>query len=167
MLNDAVGGINPAAVEVALRSGGMWVGFPTVSSRVFQARLGPVSPRMQVPLGIGARELSVLGAGGALRPEALTTLGLAAAANAVVHLGYLTFAETALARAAADAGITRMVITNLRGAPPSLTPSSPTTDCAWSSPHTGCGARCAQVRPDSSRAMLASCSPVYPTIARS
>ena len=115
VLNDPVGGLNPHAVDAAIRLGARWVGLPTLDARRYRARLARVPVDVQRVLSVGGGEITVLDDGGALRPAVREILDLVGRAGAVLGLGYLSFAECmAVLRAAADHGIDRVVVTNVR-----------------------------------------------------
>jgi hypothetical protein len=82
-----VGGVNPAAVETALRVGAKIIWLPTVSSR--QDQLNGLGEQLGIP-GPG---LSVVGDDGALSPETREVLDLVAAHDAVLASGHVTWEE--------------------------------------------------------------------------
>jgi len=102
-----VGGLNPAAVEAALRIGAKVVWLPTLSSRQDQ-RNG-----VAAQLGIPGPGLSVVDEGGRLLPEAIQILELVTEFDAVLASGHIGRAEH-FAVAAAFAGRGRLVVTHAR-----------------------------------------------------
>ncbi|HEY4396680.1 MAG TPA: DUF6282 family protein [Acidimicrobiia bacterium] len=82
-----VGGVNPAAVETALRIGAKIVWLPTLSSR--QDQLNGIGEALGIP-GPG---LSVVDEDGALFPETHEVLDLVAAHDAVLATGHVTWPE--------------------------------------------------------------------------
>ncbi len=115
MLNDSVGGINPSAVDLALQMGAVWVGMPTLSARFLRTnpwgKSGPGYPKAAMEFGPG--DLCVLDDDGELTPETTDVLRLVADAGVALSLGYMSFAEcAAVARAAADLGCDKLVLTN-------------------------------------------------------
>ena len=82
-----VGGINPAAVETALRVGAKIVWLPTLSSR--QDQLNGIGEALGIP-GPG---LSVLDENGSLSPETHEVFDLVAAHDAVLATGHVTWPE--------------------------------------------------------------------------
>jgi hypothetical protein len=87
-LNDAVGGINPAAVEAALALGAHLVWLPThdaAHERAFRAAVAGA--------GAPARGLSVLDAAGRLTDDARVVLKLIAERGAALALGHVSPAE--------------------------------------------------------------------------
>lgn len=112
VLNRYVGGLNPAAVEAALRLGGRCVWFPTLdadaharafgSTGAFPAQRGGI----ESPTGI-----RLLDEAGRCVPEAHEVLSLAAEHDVLVATGHLSAAEVAeLARSAAAAGVGRFLV---------------------------------------------------------
>ncbi len=82
-----VGGVNPAAVETALRIGAKIVWLPTLTSR--QDQLNGVGAQLGIP-GPG---LTVVDERGALLPETLAVLGLVEEFDAVLATGHVTWEE--------------------------------------------------------------------------
>jgi hypothetical protein len=82
-----VGGINPAAVETALRVGAKIVWLPTLSSR--QDQLNGIGEALGIP-GPG---LSVVDDKGSLSPETHEVLDLVAAHDAVLATGHVSWPE--------------------------------------------------------------------------
>ena len=82
-----VGGVNPAAVETALRIGAKIVWLPTLTSR--QDQLNGIGEALGIP-GPG---LSVVDDDGSLLPETHDVLDLVAAHDAVLATGHVTAAE--------------------------------------------------------------------------
>jgi hypothetical protein len=102
-----VGGLNPAAVEAALRIGAKVVWLPTLSSRQDQ------SNGVAAQLGIPGPGLRVLDDDGRLLPAAGQILDLVAEHGAVLASGHISRTEHfAVARAFAGRG--RMVVTHAR-----------------------------------------------------
>jgi hypothetical protein len=96
-----VGGLNPAAVEVALRTGAKVVWMPTFSSVVDRRKLGLPGPG-----------IPVIGEGDRLVPAAEEILRLAREHDAVVATGHIDLAEQfAIVDAAAALGV-RVVMTH-------------------------------------------------------
>jgi Family of unknown function (DUF6282) len=82
-----VGGVNPAAVETALRLGASIVWLPTLTSR--QDQLNGIGEQLGIP-GPG---LSVVDADGSLLPETHAVLDLVAGFDAVLATGHVTWEE--------------------------------------------------------------------------
>lgn len=114
VLNYAVGGINPAAVEACLRLGGGIVWMPTGHS-AHHAELtgglgkwGPSFMKLYVPEG--ATGLTVLDDEGALTDEARTTLELIAEHDALLATGHLSAREILAVLDAASALGVRVLV---------------------------------------------------------
>jgi hypothetical protein len=117
VLNHAVGGLNPAAVDTCVKLGGRMVWMPTLSARHHVAFFGGshFGTRMpgRVPAAGPPGGLTVLDDDGALRPEVREILGLVADAGICLSTGHLSPAEIrALVPAARAAGVTRILITH-------------------------------------------------------
>ena len=82
-----VGGVNPAAVETALRLGARIVWLPTLTSR--QDQLNGIGEQLGIP-GPG---LSVIDGDGSLLPETHAVLDLVAGFDAVLATGHVTWEE--------------------------------------------------------------------------
>jgi hypothetical protein len=124
VLNRAVGGINPLAVELAAREGARTVWMPTVDSpneREHLARSGPganlpVWARLEAELrdeGITVEPVPVLDEAGAVLPEVRTVLAVIAAHDIVLATGHVGRHEVfALVDAAVEAGVRHIVVTH-------------------------------------------------------
>jgi hypothetical protein len=105
VLGDATGGINPTAVELALRAGGTWISLPTLSSAVFRAGLRSKPAAVRGALGLGPGQLRLLDDRGRLRPEVRSVIELTGAHDAVLGLGYGDAGEVlAVVRSAGRSG---------------------------------------------------------------
>jgi Family of unknown function (DUF6282) len=82
-----VGGVNPAAVETALRIGAKIVWLPTLTSR--QDQLNGIGEQLGIP-GPG---LSVVDDDGSLSPDTHAVLDLVAAHDAILATGHVTWPE--------------------------------------------------------------------------
>lgn len=108
VLNSAIGGANPDAVEVAARLGGRMVWMPTVSSRTHKA--GATSPELSVHRGFELGPVDVVD-DGILRPEWHDVLDVIAAHDLVLASGHLSADETVvLFRAARQHGVRRLLV---------------------------------------------------------
>jgi hypothetical protein len=108
VLNSAMGGANPDAVEVAARLGGRVVWLPTVSSRTHKA--GASSPELSVHRGFELRPVDVVD-DGVLRPEWYDVLDVVAAHDLLLASGHLSIAETLVVFAAARRrGVRRLLV---------------------------------------------------------
>jgi len=102
-LNEPVGGLNPAAVETAIRLGARCIWMPTQSAANHK--------RHKNKAGVG---LSVLTEEGQLAPAVREILDLIAAADVLLATGHLDTTEVrALARAARRAGLSRILISHV------------------------------------------------------
>lgn len=100
VLNEPVGGINPAAAEAALRLGARIVWMPTMDAALERRRAGR-------PGG-----LSCLDRSGGLTPEARDVVALVAEYGAVLGSGHLGLDELAVLLPAARAARARVVISH-------------------------------------------------------
>jgi hypothetical protein len=124
VLNRAVGGINPLAVEIAAREGARVVWMPTIDSRREREHLAsnppgaklPVWARVQAELrerGIESEPVPALAADGELLPETRAVLAAAAAHGLVLATGHLGRDEVfAVVRAAREEGVEHVVVTH-------------------------------------------------------
>jgi len=104
-----VGGLNPAAVEVALRDGAAIVWLPTISSQQ------DVENGVAAMLGLSGEGITLLDADGRLRPEVEEILALVAQYDAIAATGHTSAAEHfAVARQFAARG--RLVVTHAMNA---------------------------------------------------
>jgi hypothetical protein len=123
VLNRAVGGMNPLAVEVAAREGARTVWLPTVDSvnesHERDAPAGakvPVWVKLQLELreqGIEIPPVPVVGDGGAVLPETRAVFERIAHHDLLLATGHLARDEIfAVVDAALEAGVTQIVITH-------------------------------------------------------
>jgi hypothetical protein len=123
VLNRAVGGLNPLAVEVAAREGARTVWLPTVDSvnesHEREAPAGakvPVWVKLQLELreqGIEIEPVPVVDDVGAVLPETLAVLERIAHHDLLLATGHLARDEIfAVVDAAREAGVTQIVITH-------------------------------------------------------
>jgi uncharacterized protein DUF6282 len=113
-LNSMVGGLNPSAVDLALKMGAKIVWFPTISARRHQehqaAHPDLKFPKPSVPLR-KPDIVDILDEKGSLRPEVPVILKMIADADAVVAAGHQAPDRIQiLLEAARDAGVKRMVV---------------------------------------------------------
>ena len=100
-LNDAVGGLNPVAVEVALELGAAQVWMPTKSAANHTRHLG------------GDGRLAVTDDAQTLKPDVREILDLVAAHDVILGTGHLAPEETALlVSEALAAGVERVLVTH-------------------------------------------------------
>jgi hypothetical protein len=115
-LNRTVGGLNPYAVELALRMGGRVVWFPTISSTAHlefhQHNHHSGFPVSGIPLRDN-EPIRVVGRDGKLLPEAQDILSVIAGESAILNCGHLPADEIdVLVPAAVAAGVERIVISH-------------------------------------------------------
>ncbi|SKC36576.1 DUF6282 family protein [Maledivibacter halophilus] len=122
-LNNAVGGVNPTAVEMAARSGAKIVWMPTVDSENEQSRLRagtlkklPYWATIQQEMkkeGVLSHSIKVL-ENGELKQEVYEVLKVIAKNNMVLATSHLTHDETfAVVEAAAKLGVNRIIVTHV------------------------------------------------------
>jgi uncharacterized protein DUF6282 len=112
-LNRTVGGLNPYAVELALRMGGRMVWFPTLSSAAHVKHHEDHDTGFPTPeVDLRPNEIiTILDENGAVLPAVRDILSVIAAEDAVLTCGHLGIAESsALIDAALAAGVTRIVV---------------------------------------------------------
>jgi MFS family permease len=114
-LNNTVGGLNPYAVELALRMGGRVVWFPTIASRAhldFHAHHHSGFPVAGIPLRDN-EPISVLDESGQLNAATRDILDVIAAESAIMNCGHLPAEEIdVLIPGALAAGVTRIVVSH-------------------------------------------------------
>lgn len=118
VLNDYVGGLNPAAVEAALRTGAKAVWMPTIHS-AYHARIHGSKGKYDVQEAggsnpTGANEgITVLNANHELKPEVVEILKLVAEYNAYLGTAHLSPQEIyILTKLARNLGVQKIVITH-------------------------------------------------------
>jgi hypothetical protein len=112
-LNRAVGGLNPYAVELALRMGGRIVWFPTLSSAAHVQHHEDHDTGFPTPeVDLRPDEIiSILDENGAVLPEVRDILSVIATEDAVLTCGHLGTTESQrLIDAALAAGVQRVVV---------------------------------------------------------
>jgi hypothetical protein len=124
VLNRAVGGVNPVAVEIAAREGARKVWLPTVDSENERAHLAAAGPETKLPVwsklefelrekGIGAEPVAVVDAEGELLPETRDVIALAAEHGMVLSTGHISAADAlTVVDAALEAGVQHVVVTH-------------------------------------------------------
>jgi hypothetical protein len=113
-LNSAVGGLNPHAVDLALKLGGRIVWFPTIGSPQHIAHHA-AHPDLKFPkLAVHVREerpVDVLDENGELRPEVHDIIGLIKEHDAILASGHMAPDRIlAVFEAAHAAGVTRLLV---------------------------------------------------------
>ena len=114
VLNPPVGGLNPCAVDAALRLGVDFVFFPTYSARYQLATLGPDGFPPSFPRPRDSEEgLSILDSQENIRREVVQILDLIAEHNVVLGTGHLSPEESELLiEEAVRVGVRRMIVTH-------------------------------------------------------
>jgi Family of unknown function (DUF6282) len=135
VLNDAVGGLNATAVEVAARQGARFVWLPTVSALGEFAKVERAGTDGNVPVwvrferelraaGARPRAVPVLDDAGAPLPELQAVLEIVARRGLVLMTGHLSRDEIfAVVDAAVSAGVETVVVTNPEFPSHTLSPS--------------------------------------------
>jgi hypothetical protein len=124
VLNRAIGGMNPLAVEIAAREGARVVWMPTTDSHAEREHLAHQPPGANLPVwakvqaefgerGIVTEPVEVLGEDGALRAETRLVLEVVAEHGLVLATGHLGRAEVfPIVAAAREAGVENVVVTH-------------------------------------------------------
>ena len=114
VLNHAVGGINPAAVDAALRLGGKEVWMPTVDAAHHAEVNGGTGAYDAQASGLSARAgIAILGEDGQLRAEVLDVLTLVAEHNAILGTCHLAPREIVmLVEEARSRGVQKILVTH-------------------------------------------------------
>ena len=108
VLNSAIGGANPDAVEVAARLGGRVVWMPTVSTATHKA--GASSPELSVHQGFEMQQVDVV-EHGAVLPQWMEVLDVIAEYDLLLASGHLSTAETiVLFTEAHNRGVRRLMV---------------------------------------------------------
>jgi Family of unknown function (DUF6282) len=113
-LNSAVGGLNPHAVDLALKMGGRIVWFPTIGSpqHIAHHRAHPDLKFPKLAVHLQPEEpVDVFDADGQLKPEVHLILESIADADAILASGHMSPASiTAVFEAAREKGVRRMLV---------------------------------------------------------
>jgi hypothetical protein len=124
VLNRAVGGINPLAVELAAREGARTVWMPTVDSLNEREHLAAAGPDANLPVwakleaelreeGVTVEPVPVVDADGAVLPEVRGVLAVIAKHDMVLATGHIGRDEVfAMVDAAVEAGVRNIVVTH-------------------------------------------------------
>jgi len=115
VLNNAVGGINPFAVETAIQLGAKIIWFPTLSAKNHLDQLGvPEFPGAMQQKGkrkVAEKPITILDASGHLIPEVYEIIDLIAAADLILAAGHLSVPEIQpLFQAAKERGVKRLYL---------------------------------------------------------
>jgi predicted TIM-barrel fold metal-dependent hydrolase len=110
-LDEAVGGLNPAAVEASARLGGVVVWLPTTTSSTFLRWIG--RNVVDHPFGRAQRGVRVLAEDGSALPELLDVLEAVAEHGLILATGHLDAREiSVVVSEARRRGIERIVVTH-------------------------------------------------------
>ncbi|MEA2400727.1 MAG: hypothetical protein QOK00_1130 [Thermoleophilaceae bacterium] len=124
VLNRAIGGMNPLAVEIAAREGARVVWMPTTDSRAERAHLAEQPPGANLPVwakvqaefserGIESEPVEVVGEDGELEPETRVVLQVIAEHGMALATGHLGREEVfPVVAAALAAGVENVVVTH-------------------------------------------------------
>lgn len=113
VLNNYVGGINPAAVEAALRLGGAEVWMPTVDAGYHAELHGGTGGYDSQAGGIKGQGIWVTDRNGKLAPEVKEVLELVAQHQAILGTSHLSPREIVmLVKEARDVGVEKIVVTH-------------------------------------------------------
>lgn len=113
VLNNYVGGLNPAAVEASLRLGGAEVWMPTVDAGYHAELHGGTGGYDSQGGGIKGQGIWVTDKSGKLRPEVKEVLDLVAQYGAILGTCHLSPREiVALVTEARDVGVEKIVVTH-------------------------------------------------------
>lgn len=113
VLNYPVGGLNPVAVEAALRMGAKFVFMPTYASALNVRLFGFAHPALPYPFPRHAEGISLLDQKGHLRWEVMEICELIAGFDACLATGHISPEEAlALVKTARDIGVRRVSITH-------------------------------------------------------
>ena len=124
VLNRAIGGMNPLAVEIAAREGARVVWMPTTDSHAEREHLAHQPPGANLPVwakveaefserGIQSTPVATLDGDGALLPETRLVLEVIAEHGLVLATGHLGRAEVfTIVKAARETGVEDVVVTH-------------------------------------------------------
>lgn len=113
VLNNYVGGINPAAVEASLRLGGAEVWMPTVDAGYHAELHGGTGGYDSQAGGVKGEGIWVTDRNGKLRPEVKEVLELVAEHQAILGTAHLSPREiVTLVKEARDVGVEKIVVTH-------------------------------------------------------
>jgi hypothetical protein len=124
VLNRAIGGMNPLAVEIAAREGARVVWMPTTDSHAEREHLAHQPPGANLPVwakveaefserGIQSTPVATLDGDGALLPETRLVLEVIAEHGLVLATGHLGRAEVfTIVKAARETGVEEVVVTH-------------------------------------------------------
>jgi hypothetical protein len=110
--NKSVGGLNPAAVEVAMASGAKWVGLPTLSAAHHQSAVTHVPDAARRGVDFAVAPLRLLSEDGRVLDSVRAIVELADERDVPVGIGYPAYAECVALVKAGRRSATPFVLTN-------------------------------------------------------
>lgn len=111
-LNLPVGGLNPQAVDTALRMGAKEVWMPTLHAEEYLAD-GSHVPMFNKVLKTGLKGISILDQEGALKPEVLEIIAMIAEKDAILATGHISIKEAmTLVPKAKQMGVKKIFVTH-------------------------------------------------------
>ncbi len=123
-LNPPVGGLNPSAVESALREGARIVHFPTYGARNHIRHWGLGKPPTAFPVPHDFTGDTVNDEAGAIRPEVDEILDLIVRFDAVLATGHIAPEESlALVRRATEKGVRKVLVNHVMESVAPMTPN--------------------------------------------
>jgi len=118
-LNNSVGGINPFALDAAIKLGIKLVWFPTISERKHIELFTKANRRPEefvktrVP-PMTEKPITILDENGELKPEVKTVINMIADADIILATGHCDYDETmAIAKYATEVGVKKLVYTHM------------------------------------------------------
>jgi hypothetical protein len=122
VLNTPVGGLNPSAVEVAIKFGGKAVWMPSIFSDAHIQHFGGTYPSLPCPVRMPARGISVLDEEGNLLSVVTEILEMIAEADIILSTSHLSMKEQRkLIQKARRTGVGKILITHPHNEVPNLT----------------------------------------------
>lgn len=116
VLNSFVGGLNPAAVEVAIQAGGKMVWMPTITAAnhiEFYGETQYKSLKRRKALDVASQGITILDEEGNLKPEVFKILDLIAESSVILGTGHLSANEIdVLIEEALRNGIEKILVTH-------------------------------------------------------
>ena len=120
VLNPQIGGLNPAAIESALKAGLEIIYFPTFAAQHHLDRLGPETTPVPHPKS-GFEPIRILDEDGNLVAPVFKILEEIAAHHAILATGHLSPGESvSFLEMAADAGVKKMIVTHASESVPNM-----------------------------------------------
>lgn len=112
-LNYPVGGLNPTAVDAAVKLGAVQVYMPTYCSANHVSKWGPGAAPLAYPFPSDAKGISLLDEEGKLVPEVGQILEIIASSDVILGTGHISVREILpLLRLAKELGVRKMLVTH-------------------------------------------------------